>query len=259
MLKKYLKLSIYTLCSLLLFSSCLVKEGCTDENASNFDVDAEEDDGSCTFPTRKFSFYTTSPIGGKIHVELSSSHSDQNAYSSFYYTGTTPPSTGAEFNFDPFDENYPVCGLPNLGVFERVTSDTYYYDAFDELGNVWSGTVSAEPGVCKLVEINRDSSQYKKMVFYYDQSIPGVSGSVKVIINPHSNADVNRRRTTILEVSNLFSSSSPSCNSVNGDNSVLVKNGLVKLEIQRGFKSEMVSFVTDDKDCEYYNLNKLLQ
>ena len=47
------KLSIITLTVFLsgaIFTSCSKKEGCTDPAATNFDVDAETDDGSCVYP-----------------------------------------------------------------------------------------------------------------------------------------------------------------------------------------------------------------
>ena len=41
---------IFPLLIVLLVSSCKKQEGCTDATASNYDVSAERDDGSCTYP-----------------------------------------------------------------------------------------------------------------------------------------------------------------------------------------------------------------
>ena len=48
--KKLMKKYIYFLFTFaLIFSSCTKEEGCTDPLATNFNVDAENDDGSCIF------------------------------------------------------------------------------------------------------------------------------------------------------------------------------------------------------------------
>jgi len=43
--------SLITLCAVLLIQCGQVKRGCIDPNARNFDPDAEEDNGSCRYPT----------------------------------------------------------------------------------------------------------------------------------------------------------------------------------------------------------------
>ena len=45
-MKKYI---FFFITFALVFSSCTKEEGCTDPLATNFNVDAENDDGSCIF------------------------------------------------------------------------------------------------------------------------------------------------------------------------------------------------------------------
>lgn len=51
---KHLKLSTLLLAGIVAFfggfTSCKKEQGCVDSSATNYSVDAEEDDGSCTFP-----------------------------------------------------------------------------------------------------------------------------------------------------------------------------------------------------------------
>jgi hypothetical protein len=55
MKKNKMKTTLNTLLTVILagtlFTSCTKKEGCTDPAATNFNVEAEKDDGTCTYAT----------------------------------------------------------------------------------------------------------------------------------------------------------------------------------------------------------------
>ncbi len=56
---------VVTFSSTALFTSCK-KEGCTDSTATNYDEDADDDDGSCVYPMEEddIEFMITNPAAG---------------------------------------------------------------------------------------------------------------------------------------------------------------------------------------------------
>ena len=189
---------------LVLVSFCIYgcsPYGCTDEYANNFEEDAGTDDGTCTYSSRTISFYTNSSVGGDIHVELSVSSTND------YYIVYGDESPSSSVNFDINDAYYPLCGYENLAVFNRFTSKLYNYDAHDKDGNTWSGTVSAEAGQCKLVELNRDPNAYGTIHLYTSKS---GNNNLEAIANPMGNS-FDDNRTIVFNESDVYSSSAPSC------------------------------------------------
>lgn len=52
-MKNLIKTTLVILLCGLIFTSCSKEEGCTDPAATNFNVDAEKDDGSCVYPAEE--------------------------------------------------------------------------------------------------------------------------------------------------------------------------------------------------------------
>jgi hypothetical protein len=50
---------------ILCFSACKKKEGCTDPVSTNYDAEAEVDDGSCTYANSMFSLHFTHKVGNQ--------------------------------------------------------------------------------------------------------------------------------------------------------------------------------------------------
>jgi hypothetical protein len=131
---------------IVFFTSCKKQEGCTDKNATNYSVDAEEDDGTCTYEGSVVFWYGQSASTG-LQNDLSTSLT-------FYVDGNIVGSTAT----NQYWTGAPGCGdnasitvVKPLGL---VKSKSYPYQVIDDWGDViWSGNVSFDANTCYKLEL----------------------------------------------------------------------------------------------------------
>lgn len=138
-------LFFYSICaSVLLFAGCKT-EGCTDQNAVNWNSDADTNDGSCTFEGKVVFWY-----GEEVAIEKGQF---ATAYS-FYVDGQLVGSQAVSmfWNGAPdCDQAASITATKDLG---PVTSYAAEYEVIDDAGFVvWSGIVNFQANTCEALEL----------------------------------------------------------------------------------------------------------
>lgn len=125
-------------------SSCK-KEGCTDPEAFNYNQDANENDGSCTYQSHT-SFWFNQNISNWLAVTYGIT--SLSVYMNDVLVGTMDPT---EWKVGP------DCGGANFTVTNDhggATSKAWAYEVRDQNGNIqFYGTVSNTANDCKSVEL----------------------------------------------------------------------------------------------------------
>jgi hypothetical protein len=109
-------------------TSCSKKEGCTDIAATNYDSDAEDDDGSCELP----------PTGAylKVQANMTPTLESSGCYSSgniWKVKITAGPVSIPETSMTVDISSAAYEGIVTIGGFTK--SGTYYYDIIDNYGD----------------------------------------------------------------------------------------------------------------------------
>ena len=130
----------------VIFNSCKKEEGCTDKNAANYSVDAEEDDGTCTYKGSVVIWYNQATSAG-LQLDLSSSLT-------FYVDGLIVGSTATS----QYWTGGPSCGANGSITVEKdlglVKSKSYTYQVKDDWGDViWDGNVTIDANSCYQLQL----------------------------------------------------------------------------------------------------------
>lgn len=121
---KMLPIAIFVIVTMI--SSCAKEQGCTDKTAKNFNAEAEEDDGSCTYPT------TAEKLEGTWNGTYIYNRSDQDApivlaiSFTFYNNGTGTISllgeTGDLFLWTANNDNVSIIADGETTAFNILTN-----------------------------------------------------------------------------------------------------------------------------------------
>lgn len=121
-------------------------DGCTDPNALNFNADADNNDGSCTYEGRVVFWYNAQTSAELIDY--------LSASLSFYVDGQIVGSTATTqyWNGAPnCGDNASITATENLG---GVTSRALEYQVIDDWNEViWEGVVNFEANTCTTLEL----------------------------------------------------------------------------------------------------------
>jgi hypothetical protein len=137
-------ISLFALTSVL--SSCKKQEGCTDKLATNYSIDAEEDDGTCVFQGSALFWYDEATAVAMLNAGISSL--------TYYVDGVLIGSTASS----QYWTSAPDCGVNSSITAEKslgfVKSKPFPYVVKDNFNNViWQGDLNIDAGGCFKLQL----------------------------------------------------------------------------------------------------------
>jgi hypothetical protein len=143
---KFLSLTLL-ISSMALFNSC-AKEGCTDGDAKNYNVDAKKDDGTCKYEGEVVFWYNKATSDFLV--------ADDAINLTYYVDGVIIGSSATSVYWT----SSPDCGQNgSVTVTKDLGSDKmkkYSYRVVDQSGwEYWKGEVEVKAFVCLAQELNK--------------------------------------------------------------------------------------------------------
>ena len=132
--------------SVLGFGSCQ-KQGCTDIDAVNYNVDAKKDDGTCTYEGSAIFWYGEATSDALIIADAVSL--------TYYVDGQIVGSSAANVYWNG---TAPECGTTGLVTVTKdlghVKTQAYNYQIKDQDNwTFWEGTLNFNANECKTIEL----------------------------------------------------------------------------------------------------------
>jgi len=165
------KLTIYIAMAIfaLGISSCTKKEGCTDPNASNYDTEAEKDDGNCNYDTPegegniKLKFHPMVGMDDLVYDQVYSDTSGRKfsiSKAQFYVSGLILSNENGD-NFEPEDGPYLLVHAGQL-TYDIGSFNADHYDGLSfDIGIEESTNTGVDPATWSMDHpLSADNSNY---------------------------------------------------------------------------------------------------
>lgn len=142
-----MKITTLSVLSLLLaFTSCKKKEGCTDQNATNYDESAKIDDQSCVYKGSLLLWYKAGVFSGLASTGVT----NLNLYVNGQFAMQHPVGG--------YNNTAPDCGTQNTMTVEvdlgKNKSGNYPFEVYDQNDNLlWSGDITVTGNTCTSKEL----------------------------------------------------------------------------------------------------------